>query len=304
MRSLLDSRKKIDEIDKELVKLFEERMNIVADVANYKKQNHVDVLNTSRENEVVENAINNLNDKKYAEEVADFFNHLMDISKNFQRKAIAEDFISDIKEKHFLNLYETANNVGYSNKINPVSEKAVNAYYDTSVKKTEYTEYKDILKALIDGKIDYAFLAVDSKIREHMENVYRLLETYDNIYIKDKYAIDNELKKVELKKSNSGYINKFIILGKDKFFLKDCNKIDLIVKIDNKSKSFSHLVRYFANYNVHINTIDSKETNSATKEFTVYVNFDGCLEDKNILKMLKGLEGDLPYLRLVGSYRG
>ena len=33
MRSLEESRKRIDEIDKELVRLFEERMNTVVDVA-------------------------------------------------------------------------------------------------------------------------------------------------------------------------------------------------------------------------------------------------------------------------------
>ena len=68
MRSLEESRKRIDEIDKELVRLFEERMNTVVDVAKYKKEHNVNVLNKNSEAEVVEKAINNLSDKKYAEE--------------------------------------------------------------------------------------------------------------------------------------------------------------------------------------------------------------------------------------------
>lgn len=86
--SLEESRKKIDKIDKELVKLFEERMNIVIDVANYKKVNNIPVLNSNREEEVIQKAINNLTNKEYEEEVRKFFVSLMNISKDYQRKSI------------------------------------------------------------------------------------------------------------------------------------------------------------------------------------------------------------------------
>ena len=128
---------------------------------------------------------------------------------------------------------------------------------------------------------------------------------YDDIFIKDKFIIDDELNIVNKKKSaKTDNLNRFVILGKDKYFCKDCNEVDLLVKIDNQSKSLSHLIRYFANYNIHINKMDSKESNAYTKEFTIYINFDGSLQDTNVLKMLYGLDGDLPYIRIVGTYKG
>lgn len=305
MKSLEESRKRIDEIDKELVRLFEERMNTVVDVARYKKENNIEVLNTSREAQVVENAINNLENKEYSEEVADFFNHIMDISKNFQRKAIADKAISVIKDKYTIDLIETANKVGYIDKINHFSVEAIKLYYNKDIEIIKYDDYEEILNDVLNGNIDYAFLALDHAGEGRVSKMYSLLETYDDIFIKDKFIVDDELNIVNKKKSaKTENLNRFVILGKDKYFCKDCNEVDLLVKIDNQSKSLSHLIRYFANYNIHINKIDSKESNVYTKEFTIYINFDGSLQDTNVLKMLYGLDGDLPYIRIVGTYKG
>ena len=46
---LQEYRKRIDEIDRELVKLFCQRMTVVGDVAQYKKANSLPVLDESRE---------------------------------------------------------------------------------------------------------------------------------------------------------------------------------------------------------------------------------------------------------------
>ena len=46
---LQESRKKIDKIDDELVKLFEERMAVSAEVAEYKRQTGKAVLDPARE---------------------------------------------------------------------------------------------------------------------------------------------------------------------------------------------------------------------------------------------------------------
>lgn len=305
MKSLEESRRRIDEIDKELVKLFEERMNTVVDVAKYKKENNIEVLNTKREAQVVENAINNLKNKDYSEEIADFFNHIMDISKNFQRKAIADKAINLIKEKYTIDLVESANKIGYIDKINHLSIDAMNLYFSKELEIIKFDEYEDILKAVSNGEIDFAFLALDNAGDGHIAKMYSLLETYDDVYIKDKFVVDDNLNVINKNKSDKlEDLNKFIILGKDKYFCKDCTKVDLLVKIDNKSKSLSHLIRYFANYNIHINKIDSKETNIYRKEFTIYINFDGSLQDSNVLKMLYGLDGDLPYIRILGTYKG
>ena len=50
---LNEIRNKIDSIDDELIKLFEERMQTVNKVAEYKIQNNMQILNSKREREIV-----------------------------------------------------------------------------------------------------------------------------------------------------------------------------------------------------------------------------------------------------------
>ncbi len=90
MVSLDDSRKKIDEIDSKLMELFEARMDIVVDVAKYKKEKGLEIFQSDREKTVIEKNVNRLKNKElniYAEE---FLNDLMKVSRKYQ-SAMIED---------------------------------------------------------------------------------------------------------------------------------------------------------------------------------------------------------------------
>ena len=54
MKDLSKARDEIDNIDTQTIKLFEQRMYIVKDVANYKIENNLPVLDSSRENMMLE----------------------------------------------------------------------------------------------------------------------------------------------------------------------------------------------------------------------------------------------------------
>jgi chorismate mutase/prephenate dehydratase len=52
--NLADLRKKIDEIDKDLIELFGRRMAVSADIARYKKQHGLPVFDPAREREILD----------------------------------------------------------------------------------------------------------------------------------------------------------------------------------------------------------------------------------------------------------
>ncbi len=88
MTYLEDLRVEIDKIDKELVELFEKRMEIVTEVAKYKIENKLPVLNSSREAEVIKKNTDYLKNKDLEYYLKDFFIKLMDLSKNYQSQQI------------------------------------------------------------------------------------------------------------------------------------------------------------------------------------------------------------------------
>ena len=90
MNELENLREKIDSIDKEMIALFEKRMDIVADIAAYKIKNNLPVLNQNREDIVVSKVKSTVKNKDYADSAADLIKNIMEISKKFQQKLISE----------------------------------------------------------------------------------------------------------------------------------------------------------------------------------------------------------------------
>lgn len=90
MNELENLREKIDTIDKEMIALFEERMDIVADIATYKIKNNLPVLNQNREDIVVSKVKSTVKNKDYADSAADLIKDIMEISKKFQQKLISK----------------------------------------------------------------------------------------------------------------------------------------------------------------------------------------------------------------------
>lgn len=79
------TRENIDRIDKEIAKLFEERMKCVEEVIHYKIENNLEIFDEKREKIVVEKNKKLISDKKYEKYYVEFIKDVMKISKNYQR---------------------------------------------------------------------------------------------------------------------------------------------------------------------------------------------------------------------------
>ena len=79
-------RAEIDAIDREIVALFERRMQVVVDVAQIKKENGMAILDANREKEVIQKVQSYLKDATLKEELAEAYETLMKVSKDYQKK--------------------------------------------------------------------------------------------------------------------------------------------------------------------------------------------------------------------------
>ena len=83
--SLLDeARVKINEIDKKMISLFEERMKAVLDVLKYKKEHDLPVFDEKREIELIKKNLDLLQDESLKEYYLIFFNGMLEASKKYQ----------------------------------------------------------------------------------------------------------------------------------------------------------------------------------------------------------------------------
>ena len=90
MRELAQIRQELDEIDREMVKLFERRMTLCREVARTKLAQGKPVLDASREAQVLESRAAMLADASLAEAVRALYREMMALSRQEQEKLLRE----------------------------------------------------------------------------------------------------------------------------------------------------------------------------------------------------------------------
>jgi len=86
MSDLKNTRNRISEIDKEMARLFEERMDCSKDVAEYKMEHALPILDSKREQELINRNIGYITNEEYREYYINFLKETMEISKRYQSK--------------------------------------------------------------------------------------------------------------------------------------------------------------------------------------------------------------------------
>ena len=84
--NLEDLRTEIDSIDRELVSLFVRRMNCAAEVAKYKKENNLPVLDASRERALLKK-VSDLSSEALEEYTRTLYSTILSLSRSYQHKA-------------------------------------------------------------------------------------------------------------------------------------------------------------------------------------------------------------------------
>lgn len=188
--NLSECRNEIDKIDKELVELFEKRMNVAINVAKYKIENNIPIFNGAREAEVIEKNINRLNNKEYSRLTEKFFTHLMELSRSLQADvievnnkngkmvdSIEENISTNEKKRDLKNI-----KIGYQGVKGSFSEEAMIKYFGENHTTTDYEEFEDVFVALKNNKIDYGILPIENSSTGAITTVYDLLVEY-GLYI-------------------------------------------------------------------------------------------------------------------------
>ncbi len=86
---LQELRDKLDKIDKEIAILFNDRMDIVKLVTEYKLNNNIQIHDKQRESDMIDK--NSLNiSEEYKEYYIELLNSVLKSSKDYQRKIINE----------------------------------------------------------------------------------------------------------------------------------------------------------------------------------------------------------------------
>ena len=95
MNKLEEARLVINQVDEDMIELFVKRMKAVKQVAEYKLENKLPVLDSSREGEIKSKNLNILSNKELEKFYLEFFDGVLRSSKDYQY-----DLIEDYQKKN------------------------------------------------------------------------------------------------------------------------------------------------------------------------------------------------------------
>lgn len=177
--NLDEIREKIDRIDAQMAKLFEERMNAVHEVAEYKKANKMPVRDKAREAIVLDNCKKRVQNSAYADGLRKIMAQIIDFSCR-QEEAFLQNELTKPAVARPLTGRVT---VGYQGVPGAYSHLALQKYFAGSkVEENHYPLFEDVAQAVKDGEIMYGLLPIENSSTGGITEVYDLVRRY-NCYI-------------------------------------------------------------------------------------------------------------------------
>lgn len=175
MQDLTQLRQQIDQIDAQIVRLFEQRMDVVRGVTAYKLAHGLEVLQQSREAQVLQRAADRLQDKALAPYVKTVFEALMDVSKQMQRQMIGQREANG--ERPPLCIPPQAR-IAYQGVPGAFSEQAMIDFFGEGREARHYASFEAVIAAVKDCEMDFGVLPIDNSTTGPVNEVYDLLQRY------------------------------------------------------------------------------------------------------------------------------
>ncbi len=178
------SRKKLDEIDEQIVTLFEKRMEISEDVARWKIANGMQVLDRKREKEKLHTLADLATSDFNRRGITELYEQIMAISRKRQYQMMDEakalHNLPFIKVDH---LVTEKTKVVYPGAAGSYSEAAMKQFFGRDIKNFSVASFRDAMTAIEEGAADYAVLPIENSTAGIVSQNYDLLNEFENYIV-------------------------------------------------------------------------------------------------------------------------
>lgn len=170
MNELDMARNIINATDREMARLFEQRMDAVRMVANYKKEHGIPIEDSGRENEIIVRNSEMVDSDDYRSYYVDFLRSTIEISKNFQHRLL------------------DGMRVAYSGVKGAFANIAAEKIFPDAVC-VGYPDFESAYNAAASGECDCALLPVENSFNGDVGKVLDLA-FFGNLYINGIYEAE------------------------------------------------------------------------------------------------------------------
>ena len=179
MNELLEYRKEIDEIDTQIVQLFEKRMKVSEAVAGYKIRTGREVLDSVREAPKIASVEEKAHGDFNQQGVRELFHQIMAISRKKQYQMLTSfGTPQDLGFTKVEGLPLEGARVVFQGVEGAYSYAAMKEYFGEGVLSYHVKTWRDAMQEVLDGKVDYAVLPIENSTAGVVGDIYDLLTQY------------------------------------------------------------------------------------------------------------------------------
>lgn len=192
MTDLLTLRGQIDEIDKEIVSLYERRMKISEQVAEYKIETGKKVFDRQREKEKLA-VLKSLADNDFNRHgIVELFEQIMSMSRKLQYQMLTDR--GALGKLPFIGVDKLDTEkarVVFQGADGAYSQAAMTQYFGEQISSFHVDTFRDAMIAIDEGSADFAVLPIENSTAGIVSEIYDLLAEFEN------YIVGEQVIKIE-----------------------------------------------------------------------------------------------------------
>ena len=173
---LLQLRDQLDGIDKQIVELYEQRMDVCKQVAEYKIETGKKVFDKEREEQKLRTVKSLTHNEFNSLGVEELFEQIMSMSRKLQYKMLTEK--GGIGKLPFIGVdeLETENaRVVWPGAEGAYTQMAMEEYFGKNVNNFHVDTFRDAMIAIEEGRADFAVLPIENSTAGIVNEIYDML---------------------------------------------------------------------------------------------------------------------------------
>ncbi len=181
---LLDLRQQIDTIDSQIVDLYEKRMDVCRQVAEYKISTGKKVFDKQRELEKIAKVKALTHNEFNCHGIEELFEQIMSMSRKLQYRLLAEH--GSLGKLPFIGVDELetgAARVVFQGAEGAYSQAAMTQYFGDKIRSFHVDSFRDAMSAIDEGSADFAVLPIENSTAGIVNEIYDLLQEYENYIV-------------------------------------------------------------------------------------------------------------------------
>ena len=185
-------RDQLDDIDGQIVHLYEKRMDICREVAEYKIENGKQVLDKEREKSKLQTLKAMASNDFYRHGVEELFEQIMSMSRKLQYQLLSKrGVIGRLPFMEVDSLKQLSARVVFQGVEGANSEAAMRAYFGDQVNSFHVESFRDAMEAIEECMADFAVLPIENSSAGIVSSIYDLLVEFEN------YIVGEQVMKIE-----------------------------------------------------------------------------------------------------------